>query len=577
MKLLIREYLASLREREELDAILPDLLSELGYTVFSRPGRGTVQHGVDIAAVSPAGQEPSKVYLFSVKKGDLTRNEWNSGTQALRPSLDEIQDAYIPTRIPQEYAHLKVVICLCFGGDMQEQVRPAVTGYIGQRTTDRISFEEWNGDKLAGLLLDGILREELLPRPLRAEFQKAVALLDEPDVAYSHFARLTGRLLEIGAQDDRSRVRAARQLYLAVWVMFVWARDRDNLEAPYLASELGILTLWELLKPLIETQGSANADVTRVLHQLIIVHFTIAAQFLEQKIGPHVGTRDALAMAVQSRTAADVNLKLFDILGRMSVTGHWMHWFNRRAGPEVAAERQGVLDAWRGMALTMIENNPALWLPVADHQATDIALFLLFWLVSGAGDSDRIGAWMGSMVDRLNFAIRTRSHYPTAQTDYRDIVRTPADKSDEVFEERTLGSTLIPTLEAWIAAMGIRPMLTILAELSRDKLGHCTMQLWGPDNTSEAAFYLHTAEHGRALCDLPITETGDALVELVAEDCETDASWEGLSAVRTGFEPIILLACRHWRRPVPPEIYIASVKAAVDNQKKDLSTPTPSD
>ena len=39
MKLVIREYLASLRERDELDAILPDLLSELGFTVFSRPGK----------------------------------------------------------------------------------------------------------------------------------------------------------------------------------------------------------------------------------------------------------------------------------------------------------------------------------------------------------------------------------------------------------------------------------------------------------------------------------------------------------------------------------------------------------
>ena len=49
MKPVIREYLASLRERGELDAILPDLLSELGYTVISRPSRGTRQFGVDVA------------------------------------------------------------------------------------------------------------------------------------------------------------------------------------------------------------------------------------------------------------------------------------------------------------------------------------------------------------------------------------------------------------------------------------------------------------------------------------------------------------------------------------------------
>ena len=51
MKLILKEYLASLRERDELDAILPDLLSQLGFTVLSKPQRGTRQYGVDVAAV----------------------------------------------------------------------------------------------------------------------------------------------------------------------------------------------------------------------------------------------------------------------------------------------------------------------------------------------------------------------------------------------------------------------------------------------------------------------------------------------------------------------------------------------
>ena len=135
MKLILREYLASLREREELDAILPDLLSELGYTVLSRPGRGTAQHGVDVAAVSPPVKGKRKLYLFSVKKGDLSRNEWNgSSLQALRPSLDEILDVYIPTKIPPEYASFPVVICIVVGGEIKEQARAAISGNTRQRS-----------------------------------------------------------------------------------------------------------------------------------------------------------------------------------------------------------------------------------------------------------------------------------------------------------------------------------------------------------------------------------------------------------------------------------------------------------
>lgn len=74
MKLVFRQYLASLRERRELDAVLPDLLSELGYTVLSRPSIGTRQYGVDVAALSPADEAgKQQLYLFSIKQGDLMR------------------------------------------------------------------------------------------------------------------------------------------------------------------------------------------------------------------------------------------------------------------------------------------------------------------------------------------------------------------------------------------------------------------------------------------------------------------------------------------------------------------------
>jgi hypothetical protein len=84
MKLVFREYLASLRERRELDVVLPDLLSELGFNVISRPSVGTRQYGVDVAAVGrdtdpKTGVSEEKLYLFSIKQGDLTRNDWDSG------------------------------------------------------------------------------------------------------------------------------------------------------------------------------------------------------------------------------------------------------------------------------------------------------------------------------------------------------------------------------------------------------------------------------------------------------------------------------------------------------------------
>lgn len=99
MKLIFVEYLASLKERGELDVIMPDLLSELGLSVISRPATGTKQYGVDVAAVGSDGDGIRKVFLLSIKPVDLRRSGWDVGPQCLRTSLNQILDVYVPNQI----------------------------------------------------------------------------------------------------------------------------------------------------------------------------------------------------------------------------------------------------------------------------------------------------------------------------------------------------------------------------------------------------------------------------------------------------------------------------------------------
>ncbi|SOZ64371.1 conserved hypothetical protein [Cupriavidus taiwanensis] len=481
MKLLIRDYLASLRERDELDAVLPDLLSELGFHVFSRPQRGTVQHGVDIAAVGVDDDGERKVFLFSVKQGDLTRQDWDGSPQALRSSLNAIQDVYIRHRIPTRYNDLKIVICLTFGGDIQEQVRDFVEGYIADHTTERLSFDEWNGDKIAALLLQGILREEILPKPLRSRFQKTVAMADEPEVAYDHFRRLAQALRASGSTSIKARLRAARQLYICVWILFVWARDADNLEAPYRASELALLSGWELLRPAIDSRAKDAKALNVVVMQMIRLHLTIAGEFLVTKIAPHASVLHGISRCFGAPNALDVNLALFEVLGRIGLTGLWAHWLS---GRPTCPDPQALLaqsEALTGIGLHLIRNNPTLFLPIADRQATDIALFLQLWLTTQR-DAREVSDWLEEMAVRLNFTVRTRGLYPTCATDYGDLVEHPGDVDDAAyFEEATAGSTLIPLLVMWLRALGKSEAVRALATLMQEQLRHCTLQLWTPD------------------------------------------------------------------------------------------------
>jgi hypothetical protein len=449
MKLLLADYVGSLKERGELDAILPDLLSELGFHVISRPAIGAVQRGVDIAAVGrdqDGGER--KLFLFSVKAGDLTRAEWDAGVQALRPSLNEILDDYIPNRIPPHYKKLKIVICMVVGGIIQQAVHPLVTAFINRETTENVTFQEWNGDRIAELLLAGPLREKLLPKPLQSSFQKAVAMVDEPDVSYDHFARLLFAL-RVLVSKDRDRVLIARQIYICLWVLFVWAREIDNLDAPYRASELALLHVWELVKPFIGKKGAQAAAVGSVLHHLVFLHVTIGGLFLERKILPFVGRQHALSLAVSSGEPTDVNLKMFETLGRLALTGHWMIWLQQLGGRDLNDEQITGMRNHVGSGLQMIVNNPCLYLPLMDEQAIELALFL--GLAARMGHADReIRSWLAEMVSRLSVTVNSHGRYPTTLREYSDLIEHPKAQTDEYRREVTPGSVLARSMhEGW--------------------------------------------------------------------------------------------------------------------------------
>lgn len=576
MKLLVREYLASLKERDELDAILPDLLSEQGFNVISRPGRGTSQNGVDIAAVGTDDDGVKKLFLFTVKRGDLTRKDWQGSSQALRPSLDDILDVYIPNRVPARYRTLPVVVCIAFGGDVHEAVRERLSSYTSQRCTEQISFVEWNGDKIAELVLSGILKEKFLPKEFRGFFQKAVAMVDEPDIAYKHFFRLVCAVHDQVQEAPRARLRAARQLNIAVWVLYVWARDVDNLEAPYRASEIALLVGWQLLRPIAGRRGKTADALRFAVFQMMLLHLRIAGEYLDKKVRPWTDIEHGLSFAVGTRESLDVNLALFDVLGRLAMAGLWVHWFSSLETQSGAIDRErlmpgGGASRYFASGVELIKNNPALLLPCSDSQTTDIALFLLLALAVGEGAS--VTGWLEEMSNRLDIAFRIGQHYPISSSNYIDLLRRRAGASGEEFEAAVSGSTLLPTLAAWLKALGRQDSVRILADLVGEKLGHCTLQLWMPDETTEERIYVPGVGHGRAIANLPLDSSGDRLVEAISCALRDGKNEAELSVYRFGWWPLLLTACRHHKWPVPPSLWFAALFPESEGGEPDEELP----
>ena len=156
---------------------------------------------------------------------------------------------------------------------------------------------------------------------------------------------------------------------------------------------MAILSIWELIRPLVANSPTELRDLSQILNQLIQVHHNIAKEFIVGRIAPVSDVRDAVSAAVRSQSPVDVNLKLFDILGRIAMSGLWFHWLSSAKTGEVESTALAQVAFYCDIGLSLIENNSTLRLPIADEQATDIALFLQLWLVSGV-DARRLLTWL---------------------------------------------------------------------------------------------------------------------------------------------------------------------------------------
>ena len=556
MKLIFTQYLADLKERGELDAILPDLLSECGMTVLSRPALGTKQYGVDVAAVGASSNGERTLFLLSIKSGDLRRSGWDTGLQALRPSLHQILDVYIPQRIPKRVADLPVVVVLCLGGDLHEDVKTDVEGFMDRNTTGRITFDVWNGDHLADLLLTGILRENALPETGRSDLRKSVALVDEPDVCFAHFCRFVNGVVDRSKPTRPSRLTAVRQVYLGLWTVYVWARQRENLEGPYLCSERALLTCWELAKEHLAGRSRPATQLSQSLHRFLLLYNKVASEFITRDVAPRANIRHGLAASVPSHAALDINLKLFDVLGRVAIHGlwqfYWYHYLESKGAKEMAEEAHSEMERTAVLMCDVLRNNSVLCSPIKDSQAIDINVACLF--LERVGCEGIVRAWIEQMARATVFAYTINGPYPCVFTDYRDLVDHPRD-APGYRHDATCGSLLIPTLAIWAALTDDTVTLGALAAFVSGEYKHSTIQLWFPGADSEEHFYRGSADHGLAFTGFTIERTCEAMLAPIRSECGASNAFLTLSAQQHGLWPLVLVASRHHRMPIPPHFW----------------------
>ena len=551
MILIIREYLSLLKESEELDRLLPDLLLAMNIEPFSKPQPGVRQHGVDIAAIGKDADGIEKVFLLVLKRGDLGRSQWDSGSQAIRQTLDEIKDVYLTSRIKQEHEHFPKKIILCTGGDLKQDVQENWNGYVKKNLIrGEIEYEFWGGDRLSFLLMQHIFNEQILPADLRSKFRKTLALLGEADYKLNDYYYLLDKLLfhpESGSGKPKHSpsnvIKRLRLLNLCLTIIFFWSKQEDNLKPAILSAERTILLVWEFMR---QNELMDDKTVAPPFLNILNTLFNIYSEYFI-KIQKHCFVENGLAGYGGHFIQRCINI--FEQLGIVSTFGVILLWMSAVTKNSDMKAKSAITSE---TVKALINNHLATFTPCFDNHIIEISITIYLLVIHG--EKKFIEQWITEIINHITFSYRNMGKYFPIQSDsFDDLVAL--NISRKIKKEKLMEiSTLIPILTQWCGVLGLENTYKFVKNAVSKVFNKTTLQIWYPDEETDKHIYKENAAIDSGVVDAPIIlfDSMEEMIIVARKVREAVIKPELVSSISKNFIILPLIASRHFRTPILP-------------------------
>ncbi|MDP2700131.1 hypothetical protein [Thalassospira sp.] len=559
MKLILSAYLRTLKERDEFDALLPDLLLSMGIIPLSKPQTGTRQFGVDLSAVGVDKDGIEKLFLFVLKKGDIGRRIWNGeGPQCVEPSLDEIFNVYLRSHVPQKHGKHPVKIVLGTTGDLKEEVQPNWAGYT-ERKKGEAEFDFWGADELAVLIERHLLDEHLFQSDDRTDLRRVLALVGEPDYSLVDFHKLLLRQLGLNVDgellDNKIStpvlVKALTRANLTARIVSGWASNDGDTKIALKAAERTLLWSWWRISKAPEKD---QKKLTEEFYRLIDTYVATSMAYL-QKIELHSQVQDGFSGYTSESSV--LSLTVFEHIGLVASIGLAAIYFS-----EAPNEPTSIIDMDQvsRILLGIITKNPVSGSPALDSNTIEVSLALSYLML--AGHYSEAKEWLGEIIGRIDYSYKVMRNFPIGTDSLDDLVELVFGKPEEDrIKELMATSWLLPTLAGWSVILEEEGWYKrVVSGQKSEAYPEVCSQLWHP--LKEDFFghlYFHQAQYECGETEAPIKFPDEIAayqkhMEAILAS-ERHEVVESSPAFHENLYGLDLIAMRHFKTPVPSNFW----------------------
>lgn len=578
MKLILAQYLRTLKERDEFDRLLPDLLLAMGYVPVSKPQTGVRQFGVDLAAVGHSPEDGiQELLLLVIKRGDIGRADWDSGPQSVRQSLNEVLDVYLKTHVEPAHESLRKRIVLATTGDLKQDTQINWDSYTKEHTTLAF-YNFWGGDQIALLLEQHMLNEHIFDAEDRANLRKSLALAGELDYdqkdLYKLFLRQLG-LTNEGALANkttkpRDLIKALRVVNLAAQIFAHWSEDEGNLKQAQVAVERAVLWAWHR----IHLEEENNRHLYHQEFGELWMGYNTAGKKYFEKLQSHLHVEDG--MSGYCRENAEFSLVVFEQIGLLASIG----LCRALVVADEQIQQAGLQDAAivADALAALLENNPISGSPIFDGHVIDITLGLL--LLHSTGYKSQAQNWLAELVKRIDYTFKIKRNFPICTDSTDDLVEATVFGDDELRARLMRTSWLLPTLAVWAVILERDDLYSVIERNSKTDYPEICLQLWHPTQELPKHLYFHMAQYqcGESEAPIKLPDTVEEFRDRIQAVLNSSRHniIESSPAWKEGVPAIDLVACRHFRTPVAPFLWYQLLRNDNQGTSQDSTCATSS-
>lgn len=457
---IIKQYISSLKEDNELDFIFPILLERMGFRILSTPkqSKGMSQYGRDVVAVKKKNGVPT-LFLFELKGfvakdvTDRTLNEKDGLIESLRASKYTVyEDVSIPNlkNYPRQYVFVH-------NGTVDANAQPTLNGFIKSEFPEG-NFERWDLAKLTSLFSKYLFDETLLADDESYRlFKKCLVLLDAEENDYSDISRLIELQLQKLDKAKRNNKRSLQicfaTLRLIVSMVYFYSQESDNLYPAKFCVDTVVLKVWAWI---LKGKREKKTSILRLFNGLVMQQMLIYEEYVNKILQFANFNKSLYSFQASLTEQVFYPLRCYDFLGDLI----YFYLLTEAYGADLKKVGKIRMNALKAI----IRNNPACTVPLLDTHSIPILLVFRF-MAFRIKDHDDEDCLVSFIIDTiLNTMIRYKKNnmWPELSGNRMALVKSLIKKSEEYACDSSL---LILNLFEIIAHLNIPNLYSIFKKL----------------------------------------------------------------------------------------------------------------